>query len=329
METDLKTTEKNGNNLKFPLFEDNKVSTKTIIAVTNLNLDISKLYLELPITPFNVYPKRRGRKRKNNIVDVNTNIPSGSIITVKFEDTLRGVDLKQKSKSIKKKNGKYFRNSITVVMIINDKNINFKVSKNGKFQMTGCKTDEQAFEAIKFFWKYIKPHTNIYTIKEINSINSTNSTETTIEPNVTVIFVPAMRNIDFELGFLVDREKLSRYINLNTEYFSLLETSFGYTGVNIKFPMNEDLTTLNVAKLEFIKDDWVQSAVPYTDHFDMISEKEKIKKINKPKFNTFLCFHSGKLICSGMTAEFMRSDYYKFLDIIRNCYTIIQETLEH
>ena len=315
METDLKETKK-CNDLKFPKFEDNKVSTKTIIAITNLTLDINKLYLELPITPFIMNPKRRGRKRKHDIVDVNNNISSGSIITVKFEDTIRGIDLKQKSKSVKKKNGKYFRNSITIVMIINNKQINFKVSKNGKFQMTGCKTDEQAFDAIKFFWKYIYSFKEtIYTFKNDSK-------------HFTVIFIPAMRNIDFDLGFLVDREKLSKYINLNTEYFSMLEASFGYTGVNIKFPMNEDLVLLDVTKLEYINDDWKQSIVPYTDHFDMISEKEKIKKINKPKFNTFLCFHSGKLIISGMTAEFMKDDYYKFLDIIRDCYTIIQETLD-
>ena len=47
-----------------------------------------------------------------------------------------------------------------------------------------------------------------------------------------------MRNIDFGLNFYVDREKLDEYFNTCTDYHSLLETSFGYTGVNIKIPIS-------------------------------------------------------------------------------------------
>jgi hypothetical protein len=46
-----------------------------------------------------------------------------------------------------------------------------------------------------------------------------------------------MTNIDFNVGFTINRENLDKYINSNTDYNSLLETSFGYTGVNIKIPM--------------------------------------------------------------------------------------------
>ena len=38
-------------------------------------------------------------------------------------------------------------------MKVDNKLINFKISKNGKFQMTGVKYDEQAVKCIKFFWK--------------------------------------------------------------------------------------------------------------------------------------------------------------------------------
>ena len=49
--------------LTFPVFEDIKVSTKTFIAMTNLIIDLKKLFDYLPITDYSVIPKKRGRKK--------------------------------------------------------------------------------------------------------------------------------------------------------------------------------------------------------------------------------------------------------------------------
>ena len=65
-ETEIKT--KINNNLKFPKFEDIPVSTKTFTANTNLKIEIKELFESLPITPYIVIAKKRGRKneRKRN-----------------------------------------------------------------------------------------------------------------------------------------------------------------------------------------------------------------------------------------------------------------------
>ena len=228
------TKKRSGADLKFPKFEENKVSTKTIIAMTNLTLNIQNLFYYLPITDYIVVPKRRGRKKKSEKIDPNKEICSGSIITLEYEDKLRGVDLKKKVVKSEKKRGKmYFRNSVTVVMAMDKKTINFKVSRNGKFQITGCQSDEHAEQAVRYFWNIIQESTQEDDIYDFSSGEC-----------LEVLFIPAMRNIDFSLSFLVDREKLSRYINLNTPYHAMLESSFGYTGVNIKFPVKDDLSLL-------------------------------------------------------------------------------------
>ncbi len=49
--------------LKFPEFDEIKVSTKTFIAMTNLTIDLKKLFEYLPITDYKVVPKKRGRKK--------------------------------------------------------------------------------------------------------------------------------------------------------------------------------------------------------------------------------------------------------------------------
>jgi hypothetical protein len=333
-EDDSKSSDK----LIFPDFENIKVSTKTFVAMTNFTLNIDNLFNYLPITPYVVVHKRRGRKKKNEPEDPNKDIPSGSIITLEYLSNIRGVYLKKKKKK-ENTRGSYFRNSVTVVMIIDDKKINFKVSRNGKFQMTGCKRDEHAEECVKWFWKYIKDSKNIYKFVGEDSDSDTDtdtdddsdneSEEKSEIPLLKAIFIPAMRNIDFGLDFFVDREQLDEYFNLCTDYHSLLETSFGYTGVNIKIPISKSILELKLKQITYHIDKWLEpSFVPYREYLDMLPEKDVEKKLTKKRYNTFLVFHSGKVIMSGMEATFMIDVYYEFLNIIRECYDIIEERLE-
>jgi len=301
-------------NLQFPKFEDIPVSTKTFIVMTNITLNIKKLFDFLPITDYVLVPKRRGRKKKNTVTDPNKNISDGSIITIDLANNVRGVVLKKK----KKKDGKstdYFRNSVTIVMVIDGKKINFKISNNGKFQMTGCKKDTHAERCVKYIWNYIKDTKDIYTVGENESFKA--------------IFIPAMRNIDFSLGFILDREKLDEYFNTFTQYCSLLETSIGYTGVNIKIPVKKAITDLSIKELVYKESDWmVPKTIPYQTYLDTLKPKEMQKKLDKERFNTFLVFHSGKVIMSSMCEEFARDTYYEFLDIIKNNYKQFEEKLK-
>ena len=141
-----------------PKFDDISVSTKTIIGVSNLTIPISELYEVLPVEKYVVIPKKRGRQKKIYREDPNKELEEGSIITLKYQDECRGVDLNEKKNKKKKTltKKKFFRNALTVVMKVDEKFINFKISKNGKFQMTGIKYDEQAVKCIKFFWEKLK-----------------------------------------------------------------------------------------------------------------------------------------------------------------------------
>jgi len=300
------------NELKFPDFDDIKVSTKTYTATTNLTIDIKALFQSLPVTQYVVIAKRRGRKKKVEHPDPNEGIPVGSIITIKCEGESRGVDLKPK----KVKPGvtkKWFRNSITIVIIL-DKPVNFKICRNGTFQMTGCKTHSHAEECIKYIWEYIKDLPDLYTMDQGTD-------------NLEALFIPSMRNIDFSLGFLVDREKLDRYMSTQKKFHCLLETSFGYTGVNIKIPLDNDISTMEVKKMSYLKGEWQEVMSTYQEYLDKLSPKDRQTKLNNPRYNTFLVFHSGKVIMSGLTSRFMRDVYSYFLSIMRECYDSIEERL--
>ena len=235
---------------------------------------------------------------------------------------MRGVELKPKKNKSNKKQ-KWFRNSITVVIIL-DKPINFKICRNGTFQMTGCKTHEHAELCIKYIWKYIKDDKSLYSFSRGNELET--------------LFIPSMRNIDFALGFIVDREKLNYYMspsnensyinNVDKEFHCLLETSFGYTGVNIKIPLNQDISKMRIKKLVYHDGNWLKIDTTYNEYLDLLSNKEKENKLNEERYNTFLVFHSGKVIMSGLTSYFMRDTYYYFLKIMKNGFDYIEERLD-
>lgn len=296
--------------LEFKNFDDIQVSTKTFISLTNIHINLEKLFNFLPVTDYVVIPKRRGRKKKVERVDPNRNLIEGSIITLKYEDKIKGVDLKKKKNAAKK--SKWFRNSCTVIIIMKDKLINFKICANGMFQITGCKTDNHAEDCVKYIWDFIRDQTDMYRFFRGNKLEA--------------FFIPAMRNIDFSLGFIVDREKLARYMSIQTEFHSLLETSFGYTGVNIKIPITDDITQMPIKKLTY-QDGWTDEMVIYNDYLELLSDREKDKKLKKERYNTFLVFHSGKCIMSSISADFARETYYNFLSVINKCYKQIEERL--
>lgn len=292
-------------------FKDIEVSTKTFTATTNLQINIKELFEYLPVTPYTVIPKKRGRKKKGQETAVNQNIQWGSIITLKCEGKLKGVELKpQKQKNGRKQ--KWFRNSITIIIIL-DKPINFKVCRNGTFQMTGCKNSNHALECIKVTWDLIKNGKNLYTFTRGDKLEC--------------LFIPSMRNIDFSVGFLIDREKLNKFMCEQKEFHCLLETSFGYTGVNVKIPLEKNIETMKIIKLYENNNNWVQEAGTYKDYLDILPEKDQKHKLNAQRYNTFLVFHSGKIIMSGLTSDFMEDVFYYFINTIVKSRDKIEEKL--
>ena len=300
-----------------PEFKDITVSTRTFIGHTNIKIDINKLFEILPITKYEHVPKKRGRKKKNDIsvekksTDIIT-LEEGSIISLNLENNYRGfVAKKKKSKS----KGNWFRNSVSIVMVVDNKMINYKVSKNGVLQITGCKTKFQAYKCVKFLWNFIKDNEEIYTFKDSSSKFET-------------IFVPAMRNIDFYLGFNIDREQLSEYMSSTEEFRSLLEASFGYTGVNVKIPIHMPISEIRIKKLSYKDDTWDMSEITYKDYLDVLDEKDRLKKIKKERYTSFLIFHSGKVIQSSTCSILGEHAYNIFIREIKKCSHIIKEKLD-
>jgi hypothetical protein len=97
--------------------------------------------------------------------------------------------------------------------------------------------------------------------------------------------------------------------------------------MNNTMPFNK--LRLKVLTYDEEKEDWNSpDHITYEDYLNSLKPKERQKKLDKPRMNTFLVFHSGKVIVSCMTEEFGRDSYYTFLDIIKNNYKEFQERLD-
>lgn len=264
--------------LSFQPFSTFQPSTKTIVAISNFNIDLSNFFNYIPITPYHIILKKRGRKPKGENYNPNKNIPEGSIISIRNTREIRGINKSKKSisssfssqstssfstnnKSIysssssfslsnpinsKKKN--WFLNSISIyVALTSDKCINVKISKHGKFHMTGCKTVDQAIKVIYYLFHYIKETERIFSIS-ILTLKSTNNVDKYYsysfdEKIPEIIFNTVMNNIDFKLNYNVDREKVNQYLeslgddideqNEERDFIPVFEEGEN-TGLNIK-----------------------------------------------------------------------------------------------
>ena len=114
------------------------------------------------------------------------------LIHVLYKKKEKGFKKKKKSKNITKN----FLNCISFTFNKNNKKVNLKVFRNGVVQLTGCKSFDHCKLGIMLFWDLIK---SISCIKDFNRLE--------------LFLVSVMRNVNFNLGFLVDREKTGKIYN--------------------------------------------------------------------------------------------------------------------
>jgi hypothetical protein len=298
-------------------------STKTIISFTNIIIDMEKFFNYIPIRDIAIERKNNRKKKIENVFNIEDrkeNIPSGSILCVKWRNQERGTIIKtasivRNSNKNKKKRDKYFLNSITTIMYFNndkykDKLINLKITNTGRIQMTGCKDDELTISCI---------HTLINIMDDVKewlgvdlyTMNNTLCSQITNKPGVHIILYTVMKNKNINIGFKINREKLDSLINKNyNDYISIFDGTTSGAGVNIKTKVKN----------------WEKSLPIYTFYNKQISKDEvnmekviklftKSTKHNENKYHTFLCFKSGSCIHSGR-GEHMEIALEEFITIL-------------
>jgi len=278
----------------YPEFEDYPISTQTLIIKTNLMIDCQKFYDSIDCKV--ISKPETGKKRM--LVIKEDGHTEGSVVFAQYKNAFKGTPFKKISK-------KHFLNSVTIIMNVGVKYVNIKVSNKGKLQITGCNKTIHPVCIIQHFWWGIE-HVGCWEFQ---------TGETYFKASV----IPVMSNINFSINFQINRENLNNIINTQTDYISILETSDGYVGVNIKINMKkESLDDVLVDQYSFANGTWELSKSKVMDYIHTLSPKEQKKKISKCYVNTFLVFYSGKVIMSGGISNINRkSAYEEFMSIIQ------------
>lgn len=284
--------------MSFKPFRELKVTTTTQIATYmngSFNLDCIFNHIE-PCEL--VAPPVKSRFESTHYSGI---VPYGTILHVKFKHQEKGLTFKKKKKQTSNQvppKRSFFLNAVCFVIHL-DKMVNFKLT-NRKFQITGCKTAEQAHELVKhMFGVFQALHPNCILYESGPPM---------------LVFNTVMTNIDFNLNFFVDRTNLDKLFSDEASFISLLENSFGHAGVNIKHASprkDKELTSIT-----YDAPDWTTSPVDWEDYLSKCTPKERENEHKKMKLHTFLVFHSGRGIHSGPSYHEMEHVYNLFMQTL-------------
>ena len=263
------------------LLKNELITTRTIISQVNLEFDIEKVFRDIPLY-YNI-----------------SGYENCAIVTMYHKENIKG----QTDIFEKKKNKSSFRNAVNIIIKVNTKFINLKLSKRGNFQITGCKNMEECFFSVQYLIELL-----LLTCKDCI---------VSIPKDVTIYFYTVMTNLVFNTGYEIDRKKLSDIINQDKNFYNLFETNFGYTGMNVKLPLEDKMlpSTIPFYQFNVEKKEWKIDTCPFN------------KPSQKKKFNTFLIFHSGKIIMSGMCETAMEKHYSFFRHFLEQHANEIKEVI--
>jgi len=189
--------------------------TKPVIATMTL---ISKINANINLLNFSKY----------------LNLSPDSIIYIKYNknnDLIeRSIDMIKVNKN-KKKPKKYFYNQCTIIMNCgNNSKVNLKLFLNGKIQMTGCKSLENATTALEKLSNELRKEK--YILSEDNELikqELVDNTDFVMDPPQV-----ALINSVFQTGICINRDKLHQILitkyNIQATFQPII-----YVGINSKF----------------------------------------------------------------------------------------------
>jgi TATA-box binding protein (TBP) (component of TFIID and TFIIIB) len=287
-------------------FPKYKRYTTTYIAAVNWKIDHIALYQYLNIIKLANDPLI-GVKR----AQVRLNVPNGSILQVKYKDAYKIVHVRGYGTEDNASTG-CFSNSTTVVMYVG-KIIVLKVPSQGKIQITGCRTEDQVYQAIHSIWKGIQKikveHPEVAQIPEGEVPR--------------VIYHSVMNNINMNLGFSINKRKVHEFLYQDTD-FHIIPNDKKYAGVTAKLEV-EGMQELPLMKHRFLEGKWYASKGSWTDYLSMLSPKDRKKEENTDRYQTFLIFHSGKVIQSGPRYELMGDVFHYFVSLMNSSRSKIED----
>lgn len=271
--------------------------TTTVIAAANWVINHIAFFNYAEIVDLSEDPLENMKRSR-----VKLSIPNGSILQVKYKDPYKIVHVRGYGTKDDASKG-CFSNSVSVVMYVG-KIIVLKVPPQGKIQITGCRTEKQVYSAMHAIWKCI----------EKIRISHPEIVKLPADEAPRIIFHPVMNNINMILGFNVNKRKIHEFLYQDTE-FLIIPNDKKYAGVTAKLVV-EGMKELPLVRHRYINGKWYVSNASWTDYLAMLTPKDRKKEEVADRYQTFLIFHSGKVIQSGPRYELMEDVFRYFIKLM-------------
>ncbi len=272
-------------------FKDIPVSTQTFTVKSNIKEIVLQSFFD------------------SLILDGDKNPKENYIISVKYQEQVKG-DRQEEKKTRKKKYKTLsstkcnFLNCVTFI-IQTDKKINVKIFSNGVFQLTGCKHTNHAKICMSIILKRLK-ESECFKFHEGYS-------------DFIIYIKSAMRNIDFKLGFDIERKLLSQGLKdlYEEEDDVVIPDSIGNKiDIKIKIRLSREVL-INLPVIKIIYPEMKEEYIKYKDCMNLIEpDKKKLELKLKDKFISISVFQNGKVILSAIDATVQEKYYKWFLQVI-------------
>lgn len=311
--------------MDFQPFDDLPVNLMTIIAVTNMQIDITSLFHQISITDYTPPVKRRGRRRKNDPppTEPSLDLPDGSIVgmILRTNETTekRGVLL---DSGKKKQSG--FKHSLTVRIVVENRFMCARVPRTGKLHICGAKSTEEAQKLFAFLVQHIcacpEP---VYTIKTMpcESLN--------VPGKICGMIVVVMRNCNTKLGFSVIRDLLRDAFTDPNEVWIPRPPNpeKDYPGVSIQrhVPYCGDMP-IPVVTVDPNTTETVETTTVTYDQYIATQTPKNQAKEREGRYVTFLVFADGSMIVTGLHVDYIRDYYNEFMQ--RVCVDLYDQIAE-
>lgn len=281
---------------------------KQLVNDSNIKIGFNKLPSEIVITTMTFCCNTGVKFNCENIARY-VDLMYCGIVSVKFgkdTDTLTNRSLipkKKKNKTTKKKKKQEFYNQVSLYVMIEGKKkkpISVKLFKNGAIQMTGCKTFENAVDAlVKIFYELSKIKAIIVTKHGELEIIEKSFVSNRLLLNMKDVkdLRISMINSGFTIDFNIDRNKL--YNLMLKQDFDVIFDPEKHACVNIKYEHPEKIGSIFVFETGKIIITGVQTCFQLIDAYNFI--------------NKFLLMNYDKIVKNDNVTN---KNIIKFLDAI-------------
>lgn len=284
-------------------FSNIPVSTQTFTVRSNIeHIELQNFYELLQPTTLRDPASLQVGPGGSNLSDENI---EGEIVCIKYKTLLKGeipvTKVKKRKSSEKPDAKKNFLNCVTLIIQV-EKKINVKIFKNGVFQLTGCKNILNVKKCIHVILTELSKFPHCFKFNDDDN------------KNFIIYIKSAMRNIDFDLGFKINRTYLAIYLHQNTNY-NVPPLTTTNMGVKLKIPL-ENIEDLPITKITYPTRE--EEIISFKECFSVIEpDAKKLKDKLNNKFISISIFQNGKVLMSGIDETLQEKYYIWLIDLLQ------------